>query len=358
MKIIPKLLNSGIGDNTFIADKTLLSTILGIWLLVYCFQKDISGIKSAAFWGVLGIIFYLILNIVNLLYSSWIEDIPEDKNINFINPQFTGVAGYDVWSCVACIILSFSFHTYAFSIYECLDTPDPKKMIVTSSIGIFISMLIYLLVGTIGYILYGNEITDSILDSLGLSSLGVLENISFIVNVVMSFPLTFSALKHYFMYLVEIVGTLIRDKCCRRKKKEELLEKGENNNTPPEERQASHTSSVEEAKNHHKEKEKEDNKNHAGNHNHNHNHHHNNNNHGHMEMIHIPDFLEYIIIFMVFLGIFYVANIYPNMKTVKLLYYLNQFRYSGYSEQPPPIYSASFSLRCTSSNFLRTNSST
>lgn len=201
-------------------------------------------------------------------------------------------------------------------------------MIVTSSIGIFISMLIYLLVGTIGYILYGNKISDSILDSMGFSNFGVLENISFVVNVVMSFPLGFSAMTHYLMFLVEIIVTLIRDSCAKKAKKkdQELLEKPNKSNDSN--IMHSHTSSIKNVNHSHNNKshikEKKDKKDTHDKHNtshtpgqeHGHTHNHA---HGHMALVHIPEYAEYLIMLCVFLLLFYTANSYPNMKIVNYL---------------------------------------
>jgi amino acid permease len=309
LKVIPKLVNIGIGD-IFIADEKLLSLILGLWLLVYCYRDDISGIKAAAFWGILGILVYLVLNIVLLLFASYWEDIPEDLSINY---TILNWYSNDVYSCIACIILSFSFHTYAFPIYECLDTPDRKKMIVTSSIGIFISMLIYLLVGTIGYVLYGSDISDSILDSMGMNSLAVLVNISFVVNVVMSFPLTFNALKHYFMFLIEIIVSLIARSCCKKAKKkdEELVESTLKTQKTKRSTQISkisegHAKNNENNPNDDPHKDINDSKNHSS--------------HGGLEIVHIPHSIEYIIIFVIFCTIFFTAVRYPDMKTVRLIF--------------------------------------
>lgn len=264
--------------------------------MVYCYQNDISGIKAAAFWGILGIIIYLILNIVLLLYSSYWEEIPEDLTINFTTLD---LHSNDVYSCIACVILSFSFHTYAFPIYECLDTPDKKKMIVTSSIGIFISMLIYLLVGTIGYVLYGSQITDSILDSMGMNSLAVLVNISFVVNVVMSFPLTFNALKHYFMFLIEIIVSLIASYCLKSKKNQDndSMKKEDPNKSEKEVHENEIPNKTED----------------HGDSSHNHS-----NNHGGLEMVHIPHSIEYILIFAILCSIFFASVKFPNMKTVNI----------------------------------------
>jgi amino acid permease len=266
-----------------------------MWLVVYCYQKDVSGIKAAAYWGVLGIVSFLFLDIANMLIWSWYGYIPEDKNMNFISIKLNE---FDVYASIATIILSFSFHTYTFSIYECIDNPDSRKMIVTSSIGIFTSTLIYLLVGTIGYILYGNSITDSILDTMGYSNISVLMSISFVVNVIMSFPITFSSLKHYFIFLIEIILTIFRDMCCKKKEKKEKLITSSNNTTKKVEHPEENESTSEEDSD-----EEED---------HGHSHHKN--------MVRLPEYVEYIIVFGLFVLIFYTANKFPNMKIVKSIF--------------------------------------
>jgi len=87
-------------------------------------------------------------------------------------------------------------------------------MLITTSIGIFISNMIYLLIGTVGYILYEDTINEYFIlyNKIDLSSIAVYENIAFVINVVMSFPLTFFALRHYWIFFLKISYTLIRNK--------------------------------------------------------------------------------------------------------------------------------------------------
>ncbi len=175
-------------------------------------KKDVSGIKSAAYWGFLGILFFLIFILTDLLYDSWVEFGYEDNNINL---NYRGdLLANDAINCIACIILSFSFHTYTFSIYECLSDSNTKSMLITTSIGIFISTMIYLLVGTVGYILYEDTIDEYFIlyNKKELSSIAIYENIAFVLNVIMSFPLTFFALRHYWIFFLKISYTLIRNK--------------------------------------------------------------------------------------------------------------------------------------------------
>lgn len=304
------------GDESFIADKALLSIILGGWLLFYCFNKDVSGIKSAAFWGILAILFYVVLTIADLLISSWREELIEHKTINFLTVDL-----YDnnVYLCLACIILSFSFHNYTFSLYECLDSPDTKKMMITSSVGIMLSILIYLVVGTIDYIMYGASIQDSILDILGYNSLAVLENVSFVVNVVMSFPITFKAVKHYVILLLQLLLTAIKD--CLNKKDHGRHKTGHVNahntiigkdtmelSAKDDNHSINHTKLIKETDllTHKNENDSSD--------------------QAHHPLVEIPELLEYLITLVLFLFIFYIANIFPNMKPVIIYLIILGFR--------------------------------
>ncbi len=185
---------------------------MALILLLYLVQNDVSGIKAAAYRGFLGIIFLLIFILTDLLYTSWKEISYVDDIIDLI---YRGnLIENNSISCISCIILSFSFHTYTFSIYECLTEPNTKSMMITTSIGIFISTMIYLLVGTVGYILYEDTVNEYFIlyNKTDLSMIAVSENIAFVVNVIMSFPLTFFALRHYWIFFIKISYTLIRNK--------------------------------------------------------------------------------------------------------------------------------------------------
>ena len=268
-----------------------------MWLVIYCHQNDMSGIKAAAYWGVLGIVSFFCLDIVDLLLTSWNLLIPEDRLMNFISIDFYD---YNVYSSIATVILSFNFLSNTFSIYDCLDSPDEKKMIITSSVGVFISTLIYLSVGTIGYILYGNKISDSLLDSMAYNNISILMCISFVINVVMSFPITFNGLKHYVIFLTELIITLLRDLCCSKKIKDDEFLANNNNKTINEasdEDEDEDEGDFDEPKYDVKP---------VANH----------------KMIQLPAYIEYVIVFGLFVLIFYTANKFPHIKTVKLIFIL------------------------------------
>ena len=83
---------------------------------------------------------------------------------------------------------------------------------ITSCIGIFISLFIYLLIGSIGYIMYGQILTSDLLNSIKPGSpLLILEILAYVLNVIMSFPITFAVLKNYIFFAVALLATEIRD---------------------------------------------------------------------------------------------------------------------------------------------------
>ena len=87
-------------------------------------------------------------------------------------------------------------------------------MMLTSSIGIFFSMLIYLLIGSIVYIMYGENLNEDMLDSLTDftgSNLIILESVFYVLNVLASFPLTFSVLKNYVILGVSLIFTKMEE---------------------------------------------------------------------------------------------------------------------------------------------------
>ena len=88
-----------------------------------------------------------------------------------------------------------------------------KQFFITTSVSVLITTIIYLICGTIGYLLYYDNLKDSILDSIEDSWLSYLLSLANVINVIMTFPITFSAVKNYFLLFIGIIATLTRD-CC------------------------------------------------------------------------------------------------------------------------------------------------
>ena len=67
-KVIPHVVNISFGEKTITNDNIFLYIVLGIVLYIYCFKKDVSGIKNAAYYAFYGIIFFFLLTIIDFFY--------------------------------------------------------------------------------------------------------------------------------------------------------------------------------------------------------------------------------------------------------------------------------------------------
>jgi hypothetical protein len=79
--------------------------------------------------------------------------------------------------------------------------------------------------------MYGVILSDSLLDSMKTeagSPLLILENVAYVLNVIMSFPITFAVLKNYIFFAVSLLLTEIRDMS---KKVKNVIEKFKIGNT-------------------------------------------------------------------------------------------------------------------------------
>ena len=239
MKVIPNIINLPIDQ---VEENNYIKLILGITLFFYCFKKDVSGIKKAAYYGFLGIILFFIFTILDFLNTVYKgEDIEKFRYLDIEDI----IWGMDnrisaKLNSIACIILSFSFHIFTFSIYGCMGEISITEYNVTAAATIFICAIIYLLCGTMGFLLYYDEINDSILDASKNKFLYILLSLSNCLNVIMTFPITFAALKNYWCLLIEVFLTILRNffysifSCCdcikKRKEKLEELKSIEFNN--------------------------------------------------------------------------------------------------------------------------------
>ncbi len=205
------MITSRISEDTILANHIFLSILIGCFLIIFIFYKDVTNLQTVAFLGVCGFGGFLIFVIIDLLYSLWIEDI-EPFQVNYWNRlQNDNIHNY--FSSISTIILSFNFHSYTFYVYEYLHKPSNRGMMVASSVGFYITIIIYCTIGIIIYVLYGYGHLETLSDVYGNSStIFLLMNISFVVGVIMSFPMSFAGLKFYLVGLMEMVYIYIKDK--------------------------------------------------------------------------------------------------------------------------------------------------
>ena len=220
-KVVPTLLNFSL-SNPVLSDDKIFSISLGVIMFFYCYKQDINIIKSAAKYAVFAILLFFFVTILDFIVAVFSQDRlinlnsqwnskKRDEILYGLNTSDSPNRIPNVITAVACIILSYSFHIFTFSIYGCMGKISRKQFFITTSVSVLITTIIYLICGTIGYLLYYDTLTDSILDSVQESWLSSLLSLANVINVIMTFPITFGAVKNYFLLFVGIILTLIRD---------------------------------------------------------------------------------------------------------------------------------------------------
>ena len=222
-KVVPTLFTFTISNKYLSSDK-VFTYVLGVLLFFLCYKTDINLIKSAAKYAVFAVLVFFGVTIADFIYavtsqsrlisinSQWNED-KKNEILYGLNRQKYPYPERisNIISAVACIILSYSFHIFTFSIYGVMGKISRKQFFITTSVSVLITTIIYLICGTIGYLLYYDTLKDSILDAIQETWLSSLLSLANVVNVIMTFPITFSAVKNYFILFVGIMITLIRD---------------------------------------------------------------------------------------------------------------------------------------------------
>ena len=220
-KVVPKLLNFTVPTN-FVSNETIFSILLGFVMYFYCYKQDVNIIKSAAKYAVFGILLFFVVTITDFIIAVLSQDRLVNLN-NYWNKDTVSEILYglnrdgqknrisNIITAIACIILSYSFHVFTFSIYGCMGKISKKQFFMTTSISVLITTIIYLICGIIGYLLYYDELQDSILDCIQESWSSSLLSLANVINVIMTFPITFAAVKNYFMLFTGIIITLFRD---------------------------------------------------------------------------------------------------------------------------------------------------
>jgi len=220
-KVVPKLLNFTVPTN-FVSNETIFSILLGFVMYFYCYKQDVNIIKSAAKYAVFGILLFFVVTIADFIIAV----LSQDRLVNLVNYWNKEIISEilfglnregqknrisNIITAIACIILSYSFHVFTFSIYGCMGKISRKQFFMTTSISVLITTIIYLICGIIGYLLYYDVLEDSILDCIQESWSSSLLSLANVINVIMTFPITFAAVKNYFMLFTGIIITLLRD---------------------------------------------------------------------------------------------------------------------------------------------------
>ena len=106
LKIIPTLIKGSDFPDYF------AHGIILFFMIIYSFKKKVSDTRFAGLIGCSSVFIFSILVIIDLLFSfeeekNWEKTIKDNK-----------ITYREITTSISCIIISFAYHSYSFSIYE------------------------------------------------------------------------------------------------------------------------------------------------------------------------------------------------------------------------------------------------
>ena len=107
-------------EELFLSKKLFYCIFLGLLFIYYSAKKNFIHLKSVAKVGVISIGLFISFVISDMIFSLISKRIIFDIHplIKIVKFKFNHDDENNILTCVACIFLSFSFHSYALSIFE------------------------------------------------------------------------------------------------------------------------------------------------------------------------------------------------------------------------------------------------
>ena len=191
----------------------ILIVVIALVLLPFMFQKDISGITKFAYFGIIGLGIFYGCTVILFIYKYNQNKIVFETSMLYPNGTFK-----ELFTCLGGYYNAYTFHMAYFSYYLPLKPRNTKTMMKSVIIGTICGSLIYASYGTIFFLMYGNQITDSALKYLqsdlaeanknnekGLVFIFFICFISFIVNASISTMTHFYLFKSHFIGLIKFI---------------------------------------------------------------------------------------------------------------------------------------------------------
>ena len=189
----------------------ILIIIIALILLPFMFQKDISRIAKYAFYGICGLGVFYFTTVILFIHKYNHNKIKFEKSMLYPSGSFK-----EIFQCVGGYYNAFTFHLAYFSYYLPLKPRNTKTMMKSSIIGVISGSLVYASYGAIGFLMYGNRITDSALkylqtdleeahknDEKGMIIVLVICFLSFILNACISTMTHFYIFKSHFLGIIK-----------------------------------------------------------------------------------------------------------------------------------------------------------
>ena len=177
-------------------------------MFYFIFIKNLSALKKVAYMGV-AVVLIFSLGIASLFFHKAIHHYL-DSNISwkFLKPN---CSFSEAFKMIPSVFLAFEFQFNVFPIYLSLKEKNLNSMMKATKIGVGYSLLMFLVVGIFGFLLYGLNMNDTLLTSLSedmtkfrdssyfIKFLIIIISVSFVITCLTCFPILFFSLRENFI---------------------------------------------------------------------------------------------------------------------------------------------------------------
>ena len=177
-------------------------------MFYFIFTKNLSALKKVAYMGVSAVLLFS-FGLTLLFFHKGIHHYL-DSNISwkFLKPN---CSFSEAFNAIPSVFLAFLFQFNVFPIYLSLKEKNLDSMMKATKIGVGYSLFIFLIVGIIGFLLYGFNMNETLLECLSqdmtkfrnisgfIKFLIIIISVSFVTTCLTSFPILFLSLRENFI---------------------------------------------------------------------------------------------------------------------------------------------------------------
>ena len=199
----------------------------GVIMIFFIFIKNISSLKKVAYLGVLAVLLFSLSLSVLLVYKNGYNYLDHEITWKYLLPNCTFSEAFHV---IPTVFLAFLFQFNVFPIYLSLKHRNINSMMKATKFGVIYSLIIFLIVGIVGFLIYGLNMEETILNSLSddmltygkkstfIKVLIIIICITFVTTCLTSFPILFLSLRENFANSM----LFCFKNCCKKNKGEEV----------------------------------------------------------------------------------------------------------------------------------------
>ena len=176
-------------DGFYFNSKFIL-IVLAILLIPLMFQKDISGISRFTHIGIIALGILFLSTIILFIFKYINGELPPfQTKMLYLNKE-ASLSEY--FTCFGAFFDVFIFQQDTFPLYLPLHPRNTKNMMIAGLIGSIIATIIYIFFGILGFLMYQDEIRDSLVRNIGQELLRFVGNNVFMTTVLVICEFSFT----------------------------------------------------------------------------------------------------------------------------------------------------------------------